>query len=154
MKRNFGWAWFPVWLVTSMGLVFLVNVYMIWTAVSSFPGAAGRDGFELSNDYGRVLRAAAGQSAMGWQVDATVGPARRPVLRVTDRTGQPLGTADVDARAERPVGPAETTALRFLPDRNGRFMADLGLRPGQWDVLLTIRAGGQMYTATRRLVVN
>jgi nitrogen fixation protein FixH len=154
MTRNRGWRWFPAWLIGSMALTFGVNAYLVYTAVSSFPGEAGRDGFDLGNDYARVLKVATAQAALGWQVETTVDQARHPLLRVTDRTGRPLGTAAMDVQAERPVGPAGTTALRFSPGQDGSFKADTDLDRGQWDLLVTVRADGQVYTTTRRLVVD
>ena len=55
--------------------------------------------------------------------------ARYPVLRLTDRTGAPLAAAAIDAQAERPVGPADTTRLTFQPLGGGRFQADTSLFP-------------------------
>jgi hypothetical protein len=40
------WRWFPLGLFASMALVFAVNGYMVYVSLSSFPGAAGTDGFE------------------------------------------------------------------------------------------------------------
>jgi len=148
------WRWFPVGLIAAMGIVVGVNGYMVYDAYHTFPGAAGSDGFDLSNEYDRVLATARQQAALGWQIEAEVAEARYPVLRLTDRTGAPLATAAIDAQAERPVGPADTTRLTFQPRGDGRFRADTSLYSGQWDVMLTVRANGQRYTATRRVVVK
>lgn len=148
------WRWFPHGLIGSMAIVFAVNGYMVYTAMHSFPGVAGTDGFDLSNDYKRVLAAAQQQAALGWQIEADVDTAKYPVIRLTDRTGAPLTATAIDAHAERPVGPSETTALTFRPVGQGRYQADTSLFSGQWDVMLTVHADGRLYSATRRVVVK
>jgi nitrogen fixation protein FixH len=148
------WRWFPHGLIAAMGFVFAVNGYMVYNAYHTFPGSAGTDGFDLSNDYKRVLAAAQQQAALGWQIEADVTASRYPLLRLTDRNGAPLAAAAIDARAERPVGPADTTVLTFRSVGDGRYQADTSLFSGQWDVMLTVRADGRQYSATRRVAVK
>ena len=148
------WRWFPVGLIAAMGFVFAVNGYMVYDAYHTFPGVAGRDGFDLSNEYKRILAMAQQQAALGWQIEAGVSAARLPTLRLTDRNGAPLAAAAIDARAERPVGPATSTVLTFRPVGNGLFQADTALFSGQWDIMLTAHADGRLYNATRRVIVK
>jgi nitrogen fixation protein FixH len=148
------WRWFPAGLIATMGLVVAVNGYMIYDAYHTFPGAAGQDGFDLSNAYKRVLATAQQQAALGWQIEADATAAHYPVLRLADRNGAPLGAATIEASAERPVGPATTTALTFRPVGAGQYQADTALFSGQWDIMLTVRAADRSYSATRRVVVK
>lgn len=151
---NTVWRWFPHGLAAAMGLVFLVNGYMVYSALHTFPGQAGQDGFDLSNEYAKVLSKAQQQAALGWQVDAGDTPAHKAQLRLADRNGQPLAGVTIEAQAERPVGPPETTSLAFNPVERGLYRSDTTLTGGQWDIMLTVHAGGHQYTATRRVVVN
>lgn len=153
MDTNY-WRWFPAGLIGAMGIVFLVNGYMVYDALHTFPGEAGRDGFDLSNSYDHVLATVKEQTALGWQIDAVVSETRQPELRLTDRTGAPLSTAAIDAQAERPLGAPETTVLTFHPIGEGQFLADSVLVAGQWDIMLTVRADGRLYSATRRVIVK
>jgi nitrogen fixation protein FixH len=148
------WRWFPLGLFAVMGFVFAVNGYMVYTALSSFPGIAGTDGFDLSNGYGRVLQAAALQSALGWRIESGLDETRHPLLHLTDQTGTPLRPDALEAHAERPVGPAETTVLNFQPLGQGRFQSEQTLFSGQWDVMVTVHAGGQTDSTTRRVIVR
>jgi nitrogen fixation protein FixH len=148
------WRWFPHGLIASMGLVFLVNAYMVYDAYSTFPGTAGTDGFDLSNEYNQVLAATQQQAALGWRIEASEAAGHYPVLRLTDRTGIPLTAITIDARAERPLGPANVTALTFHPIGDGRYRADTVLVSGQWDIMLIVHADGRPYSATRRLVMQ
>jgi nitrogen fixation protein FixH len=152
--NGIGWRLFPLWMIASMGLVFAVNGYMVYDAYHTFPGAAGADGFDLSNAYKRVLATAQQQAALGWQIEAEVTGEHYPVLRLTERSGAALTGAVIDAQAERPLGSVEATALAFRPIGDGRYQADTSLFSGQWDIMLSVRADGRQYNATRRVVVK
>jgi nitrogen fixation protein FixH len=146
------WRWFPVWLIAAMGVVFAVNGYMIYDALSTFPGQAGQDGFDLSNEYQRVLATAQQQAALGWHIEVSGAPI--PELHLTDRNGMPLTPTSIDAQVERPVGPTDRMVLNFRPVGDGTFQADSPLPGGQWEMMLTVRADGRMYSATRRVIVR
>jgi nitrogen fixation protein FixH len=148
------YRWFPHSLLASMALVFAVNGYFIYAAIDTFPGAAGTDGFDLSNGYDKVMATAAKQAALGWKVESAIDEAHHPVLSLTDKAGAPLSGITIDAHAERPLGPPETTALNFRPLVPATYLADATLAPGQWDILMTVTSGQSRYTATRRLVVK
>jgi nitrogen fixation protein FixH len=148
------WRWFPLGLITAMGFAFAVNGYMVYTALRSFPGTAGTDGFDLSNGYRRVLQAAAQQSALGWRIESSLDENRRPILHLADRAGAPLAPDALDAHAERPVGPTDVTVLEFQPIGEGRFQSAQALFSGQWDLMVTVHAGGQASSTTRRVFVR
>jgi nitrogen fixation protein FixH len=148
------WRWFPHGLIGTMGIVFLVNGYMAYDAYSTFPGVSGQDGFDVSNEYKRVLETAQQQAALGWQVEVGMADERFPVLRLTDRTGAPLSATGINAQAERPIGPVDATVLTFRSISDGRYLADTSLYSGQWDLMLTVHADGRDYRATRRVVVK
>ena len=148
------WRWFPVALIGTLAIVFAVNGTMVYLALATFPGQAGEDGFDLSNAYGRVLDLSARQSALGWELALEAGPGGHPVVRATDRAGLPLPGAVVDARAERPVGPKEATALTLRPDGPGRLLSEQALAPGGWSVAVTIRQNGETLSTTRRLTLR
>src|SRR4051795_1673488 len=147
----FSWQRFPAWLIGSMVGVAVVNGYMVYAAVHSFPGEAGTDGFDLSNSYARVLKAEAEQAALGWHVETAVDPQRHPLLTVTDRDGKALAAAQIDLQAERPVGPKDHTVLAIRDLGEGHLKAETTLFSGQWDLLVTIREGSDVYSTTRRI---
>jgi nitrogen fixation protein FixH len=148
------WRWFPLGLIAAMGFAFAVNGYMVYTALRSFPGTAGTDGFDLSNGYGRILQAAADQAALGWRIEPSLDENRHPILHLTDRAGAPLAADALEAHAERPVGSIQTTTLVFQPIGEGRFQSEQALFSGQWDLMVTVHAGGQAKTTTQRVIVR
>ena len=151
MERT-AWRWFPHFLALGMAVVFAINAWMVVEAMSSFPGAAGKDGFDLSNHYDQILSAAEQQAALGWQLDAALDDSRRPELQLFDRTAAPIDGALIEAHAERPVGPVESTPLTFHALGHGAYQSDTTLFSGQWTILMTVHAGGKVITTTRRVV--
>lgn len=150
-----GWWLFPWAITVAMLVVIAVNAGMVYAALHSFPGQAGSDGFDLSNHYDAVLARVARQSALGWRVQAEVDARHRPVLTLRDHDGAPLAGAVVQATAERPLGPAHSTALAFRETAPGRYVADIALNPpGQWDLLLSAGAHAHELVTTRRIVVR
>ena len=148
------WRWFPAWLIGVMGIVAVVNAYMAYAAVKTFPGEAGTDGFDLSNSYNRVLASEQRQSALGWHVETGIDSGRHPLLLVVDRDGKPLPGAAVAVAAERPLGPVDHTVLALHDVGGGRLQSDTTLFSGQWDLLVTVHSGDKVYSTTRRLVVR
>lgn len=144
------WRAFPIWMLLAMGGVIAVNAHLIVLAYTSFPGAATNADFDTSNDYNKVLSAVRRQAGLGWVVRAQSGAS--PVLGVTDRAGAPLSGARVSGTARAALGPAPDRDVTFRALRDGAFMLDGTLPPGQWDLLLTVERGGQVMRITRRIV--
>ena len=153
VRPEAAWRWFPAAMLGSIAVVFAVNGAMIYAAVSTFPGQAGDDGFDLSNAYARVQDAAARQAALGWQLALEPDAGGHLVARVTGGGGAPLFGVAVAARAERPVGPAAATPLRFDDGGGGRLVSLETLPAGRWTVQVTIVASGETLTTTRRLTL-
>ncbi len=154
VARRSTWRWFPWAVALSLLVVIIVNVGMMWAALSTFPGTAGADGFDLSNHYDHVLDQVAQQAALGWTVQASVDAEAHPRITLTDRAGAPLEGARIQARAERPIGSAEATVLTFRisDDRTYRAVQALS-RPGQWDLLISADVEGRTVNTTRRVIV-
>jgi nitrogen fixation protein FixH len=153
--RRSAWRLFP-WLVAgAMTVVVVVNAGMIYAALASFPGKAGNEGFELSNQYDAVLDHARQAEELGWTITAVAGKAGMAEVVLTDRNGAPLTGATVGAAAERPLGDPKVRQMTFHEGTAGRYVADAALPlPGQWDLTLSASADGHTMAATRRIVVR
>jgi nitrogen fixation protein FixH len=127
---------------------------MVYYALSSFPGEAGGNAFDISNHYDAVLRTAEQEQRLGWSALASVD-AQHPVVRVSTADGTALRSANVRAVALRPVGPDQRTDLAFFAAPDGRYVADAALPGvGRWDLSLTIEQGGRTIHVTRRVVIQ
>ena len=149
------WRFFPWFIAMGMSVVVAVNFGMAYTALHTFPGIPGGDGFDLSNHYNAVLDRVKQEAALGWAVRAEIDPAGRPVVVLTDRSGAALSGAGIEATAQRPLGDPRTTDVRFSEIAPGRYVGTGALEEkGQWDLLLSATAGGHELSATRRIVVR
>ncbi|MGD0433087.1 MAG: FixH family protein [Acetobacteraceae bacterium] len=149
------WRFFPWFIAAAMGVVVAVNFGMAYTALHTFPGTAGGDGFDLSNHYNVILDRMAKQAALGWELRAEVTAEGHPVIVLWDRSGTALAGAGVQMTAERPVGDKLTTQVRFSETSPGRYVGVETLsEKGQWELRISAAAGGQGISATRRIVVR
>jgi nitrogen fixation protein FixH len=149
------WRLFPWLVAAAMTVVVVVNAGMIYAALASFPGKAGNEGFELSNQYDAVLDQARHTAELGWTITAVAGKSGTAEIILTDRSGAPLTGATVAAAAERPLGERDARQLVFHENTAGRYVAGAALPlPGQWDLTLSASADGHTMAATRRIVVR
>jgi nitrogen fixation protein FixH len=148
------WRLFPLALLAALAVVAAVNATLVTLALHSHPGAAGEDGFDISNHYDIVLQDAKRQAALGWRITITQDGAHHISLTATDRTGAALPNVAVTLKAERPVGPARTTPMTLHESADGNLVTAEALPPGQWMLQLGIESAGQALHATKRLIVK
>ena len=116
-------------------VVIAVNGLLIYLALDTFPGSAGEDGFDMSNDYGRVLDGAARQAQLGWHIEAGAdGRPRDPAPAGSRRPGagrhaECQGGRSTSARA---AGNGNAVATRIR--RMAGCVAAERLASGQWDL--------------------
>lgn len=152
---NSAWNLFPWAIVAGMLVVIAVNAGMVFSALQTFPGKAGRDGFDLSNRYNKVIDRVQEQAALGWTIVTEVDAKSRPTVRLTaSAAGIPLVNPRVVAVARRPVGDPQDTDLLFEHIGNARYVADTPLAAqGQWDLMLTVTSQSSELMTTRRIIV-
>jgi nitrogen fixation protein FixH len=146
-EANSPWRWFPFAVAAALVLVFAVNAVMVKLALDTFPGAASGQGFDISNNYDRILARAQQEDALGWRVDVSVAEGQ-PVVMLAGPA-----QAAIEAFAERPVGPREHTPLVF-EGAGARRISETILAAGQWDVMLTIADNGHVLHTAKRVVVK
>jgi nitrogen fixation protein FixH len=149
------WNLFPWAIAAGMLVVVAVNAGMVFSALQTFPGKAGRDGFDLSNRYNKVIDRVQEQASLGWTIHTEVDAKSRPIVRLTASVGgTPLVNPHVLAVARRPVGDPRDTDLLFEHVGNGRYVAATPLTAqGQWDLMLTITSQSREMMTTRRIIV-
>ena len=153
-SRNL-WPYFPWFIAAAMGVVIGVNAFMAYSALSTFPGNAGGDGFDLSNNYNAILDHMKHEAELGWAVHTEMDASGHPIVVLIDRSGGVVTGAAIAATAQRPLGDRHTTNVRFSEVSPGRYVgaAVLGEK-GQWEIELSAATGGHEFSTTRRLVVR
>lgn len=149
--------WMFVW---GMALVVVVNGVMVWFALSTFTGTTVDRAYERGRLYNEVIAEAERQAKLGWrfsilwEADASVPLFGRVVLVAADASAAPLNRLSVEAVVLRPLEAPDPLPLGFTQVGPGRYVAPLTLpRPGQWEVRLEARRGGEGPVDHRQRIV-
>jgi nitrogen fixation protein FixH len=144
--------WIPWVFVGGMALVVLVNLVLVYAALSTFTGVTTGRSYDRGRDYNQVLAEATRQDALGWTTQVML---EGRVLTVTarDRDGLPL-SGRIEGVLLRPLEGAELR-LDFAAAGPGRFIAFAEFpAAGQWEARLTLTGErDQRLDIRQRLVV-
>lgn len=146
-------TWIPWVFVGGMALVVLVNLVLVYAALSTFTGVTTGQSYDRGRSYNQVLAEAARQDALGWAAQITLD-GRVLTVTVRDRDGLPLG-GRIEGVLLRPLEGAELW-LDFAAAGPGRFIAFADLpAAGQWEARLTLTGErDQRLDIRQRLVVR
>ena len=134
------------------GVVFVVNGVFVWQATDTWRGLDTPDAYVKGLAWNATLERAAAQKALGWQIEVSLDGAR-PVVRLFDRDGRPLGGLAVTGVARRPVDEHADRALVLVGSGDGAYRADSDLPAhGQWDLRVEVaRRDGPPFLIEQRL---
>lgn len=153
------YRWFPWTIAGVMAAVVAVNLVLTYFAFSSSTGLVSKHPFTEGNGYNEILQAGAHQDALGWAGNlafTATGSQRGAVtVKFKDSAGNPLTGLAVTAHIERPVEPLPATTLPLPETSAGHYeaLAEVS-RPGQWDIRITARRGGDLYEFAERIFVK
>ncbi|WP_297614228.1 FixH family protein [uncultured Roseicyclus sp.] len=119
--------------VGGFGLIFAVNAFMAYSAVSTFPGLEVSSSYADSQSFD--LRRDA-QDALGWSARVEVPGDGTLILHLLDRDGALVAPAELTALLTRPTNRQQDQLLE-LRRENGAFVAPVALADGQWRLRLT-----------------
>ncbi len=120
-----------VFLVTAsaFGVIIAVNVFMAWSAISTFPGVEAKNSYVASQSF-EVERDA--QNALGWDVEASVTDGEL-ILSITNADGVPVQPSQLDATLGRATHVNEDQTPEFVW-YNGAYVAPVDLGSGNWNL--------------------
>lgn len=113
--------------VHTFGTIITVNLFMAYSAVSTFPGLEVKNGYIASQSFDQ-RRAA--QIALGWSAEAVLDGDRLAV-RIKDAEGRPVQAGTVQAL----VGRSTSNRDDFTPELafdGTAYVANATLAPGKW----------------------
>ncbi|WP_439137456.1 FixH family protein [Roseicyclus sp.] len=119
--------------IMGFGLIFGVNFFMAYRAVSTFPGMEVSSSYADSQSFD--LRRDA-QEALGWQANVEIPGDGSLILHLLDADGALVVPAELTALLTRPTNQLEDQLL-VLRRENGAFVAPAHLSNGQWRLRLT-----------------
>ena len=119
--------------VVGFGLIFGVNFFMAYRAISTFPGMEVDSSYADSQTFDDRRLA---QEALGWNASVEIPGDGTLVLHLVDEAGAPVAPAELTALLTRPTNREEDQLLE-LARVNGAFVAPVVLGDGQWRLRLT-----------------
>ncbi len=150
-------------MVGLFGIVFAVNGYMLFKALSTHSGLVANEPYRKGLEYNRRIAADERQAALGWTSDATLDDKGTVTVTIADPTGQPVSRIALEGRLGRPSSNRADVPLIFKEVAAGRYRADAGaISAGTWQLDVAIRpeaattasAGEPIYRFRRRLWVK
>jgi len=115
--------------VGAFGVIIAVNLFMAYSAVSTFPGLEVKNSYVASQSFDADRRA---QLALGWQMDPVYDPVNGELrLAFTDKQGFAAEVATLSVLVGRSTVARDDTRPSFT-QLSGVFSAPLVLAPGNW----------------------
>jgi len=119
-------------LVAFFGTMLAVNLFMAYSAISTFPGLEVSSSYADSQSFDARRDA---QDALGWHATVTV-EGDVLTLSLLDDAGQAVAPAELTALLTRPTNQTEDQLLD-LTRVNGGFTAPVQVSGGRWRLRLT-----------------
>lgn len=150
-----------VFLLSSFAIVFAVNGFLIYNALSTFDGIEVPDAYQRGRAYNHVLEAMEVQKALGWRAEIEVDDkgrahAARLAVKFTDRNGTPLHGLKILATFWRPVVGGVDQGKTMVETAPGRYEADFHLvYGGNWIARLAAEGpNGEKFAQEERLNIH
>jgi nitrogen fixation protein FixH len=125
-------------------IVFAMNAFMIWRAVSTFGGLETADAYRKGVAYNTTVAAARVQDARGW-TDTVRFDGNRLVAGIVDREGRPVDGLQITGTVGRPATNEFDRRLLLTADGRGAYAANAGeLGAGSWIASLEARDGADI----------
>lgn len=116
-------------MVLAFGVIIAVNVFMAYSAISTFPGLEVKNSYVASQTFDDDKAA---QLALGWTVDAGVeGETFR--VTITDEAGAPVEVASITGILGRPTSVVDDQTPVFTFDGNSYVAVTGLLDEGNWN---------------------
>jgi nitrogen fixation protein FixH len=157
-RRRPGW-WYPFIFVGAFGVVLIVNLFFMASAIRTFSGISTENAYEKGLNFNERAEQVRAQERLGWTVKADVQPSRegRPhsadiVVSVTGKDGRPMTGLQVAAAFVRPTVAGHDSAATFVEQGEGRYKVTAALElGGQWDMSVTAKRGDDVYWIAQRV---
>ncbi len=121
--------------VGAFAVIIAVNLYMAFSAVSTFPGLEVKNSYVASQKFDAARQA---QEALGWTVEARIVDAE-VVVQITEKSGAIVDPLRVAATIGRATHKRDDQELLFTA-RDSAFVAPVALAPGSWQLRFSATA--------------
>lgn len=145
-------------LFAFFGVMLVANGFLVYYALGTFSGGERQDPYRSGLNYNQTIAEAERQAALGWNVQVDYEDAAgRLVLRFVDKAAEPVSGLTLAAKLARPAENRKDTVLEFWEWRDGVYVSDIALDPGNWVLSVASseqRGGTDTYRVKRRLFVS
>ncbi len=121
-------------LLGAFGIVFAVNGYMAYVAISTFTGSEAH-AYAQGVRYNEHIAAAKAQAALHWSHKVELSEAGVVQVTFGDKAGSPIAGLKLTGEINRPASDRFTHQLAFTENKPGVYTASPGvLEAGRWIV--------------------
>lgn len=122
--------------VSAFSVIIAVNVFMAYSAISTFPGLEVKNSYVASQSFNADKAA---QEALGWTIDATDKDGKLYVT-ITDKDGLPVQVKSITGTLGRATNVTQDQAPTFAFDGMS-YVAETGaLEAGNWNYRMVATA--------------
>lgn len=122
--------------VSAFAVIIGVNVFMAFSAVSTFPGLEVKNSYVASQTFDVEKEA---QLALGWDIGTKV-EGEKLVVSITDKSGNPVEVSSIGGTLGRPTSVVDDQRPDFVFE-GGSYVANVGeLGNGNWNFRMTATA--------------
>lgn len=144
-------------LVIFFGVMFVANGLLVYYALSTFSGGDRPNPYRSGLNYNETIAEAEQQAVLGWSAKAHYDEgASRLTLHFNDSDAVPVTGLLLSGTLIRPAEDSDDRAVTFREWREGVYVSDVALRPGNW--VLSVESskqegGSPVYRLKKRLIV-
>jgi nitrogen fixation protein FixH len=142
-------------LLAFFGVVFSVNGYFLYAALSTHTGVVATEPYRKGLAYNVRIAADERQSQLGWLTDVNASLGGVIKLSMRDQAGLPVVGQQVTAAMGRPSTERFDRKLELRETEPGTYMAETAaLLPGSWIAQIEVRSAREdepIYRMRRRL---
>ncbi len=145
-------------LLISFGIVFAVNGYMVYLAMSEFRNVKIQNTYQRGRTFQKSAEEQVQQNQLGWSVrvdSARLGASQKVItMTVLDQDNQPIEGVNINAHVENPVNESGDRPVLMSSSEPGIFQGAIeNLHDGQWVFVFDIvRDGQKLYSDGVKLV--
>jgi nitrogen fixation protein FixH len=136
-------------LASFFGVVFAVNGFFIYSALSTRPGEESGASYEAGLRYNAILAAERAQRALGWRHELSQDGAALSIS-LKDGSGAPVKGLILTAEIERPAA-RDSRPLHFKEAEDGVYAAPLQAERGSWVLSLSAQTSASASKSLYRL---
>lgn len=149
--------WIPWYFVFFFLVIFVVDGFMVYKAVTTHTGVVDPAAYERGVNYNAVLERRARQLASGWHSDLSLKGSRHIYFTLYDAEGVVVPEAFVTAELVRPTysGQDFAVVLHEKADMAGQYAAAVDFPDaGYWEIRIRAEKDGMLYQRHQRVVVE